>query len=68
MGKKKALSRKDKAMIKKMLVAATVYRLNRDPEIPMKQGMAVMRKYFKRINSWTQPLPFISETLFVLPT
>ena len=53
MGKKKALSKKDKAMIKKMLVAATVYRLNRDPDIPMKQGMAVMRKYFKRINSWT---------------
>ena len=53
MGKKKALSKKDKAMIKKMLVAATICRLNRDPDIPMKQGMAVMRKYFKRINSWT---------------
>ena len=51
--KQKALSKKDKAMIKKMLVAAAVYRLNRDPEIPMKQGMAVMRKYFKRIKSWT---------------
>ena len=51
--KQKALSKKDKAMIKKMLVAAAVYRLNRDPEIPMKQGMAGMRKYFKRINSWT---------------
>jgi hypothetical protein len=51
--KQKALSKKDKAMIKNMLVAATVYRLNRDPDIPMKQGMAVMRKYFKRINSWT---------------
>lgn len=49
--KQKALSKKDKAMIKKMLVA--VYRLNRDPEIPMKQGATVMRKYFKRINSWT---------------
>lgn len=51
--KQKALPKKDKAMIKKMFVAATVYRLNRDPDIPMKQGMAVMRKYFKRINSWT---------------
>ena len=51
--KQKALSKKDKAMIKKMLVTAAVYRLNREPNIPMEQGMAVMRKYFKRINSWT---------------
>lgn len=48
--KQKALSKKDKAMIKKMLMETAIHRLNEFPELSAGSAAKFICKWFKRLN------------------